>query len=370
MVPVMSSVLEQFGRSRTLQVLAYFVVWTVVGAVSASQSLISYAAYGEETRLWLVIKLSLSVWYAWAVLAPIIYLAGRRFPLERGGWGRNLSIHVALNVVILVASVLLLMGVRRAFGVSSTRGLQLELIGSINTSLMAYWTIILLAHAVGYYQEGRARLLRTSELTAQLSEARLEALRAQLHPHFLFNTMHAISAFLREDPEKAETMLAELADLLRIAMDDADEQTVSLDREMEFIHRYLSIQKARLGDRLQIEVDVDSDVRSARVPNLVLQPLVENAVEHGIADRLGPGRLWIRAVGDDGQLHLEVADDGPGLPADKLDPSRWRIGLRNTRDRLAQLYDGEQRFELTNRPEGGLSVRITIPLEPTTASAP
>ncbi len=360
----MNGVLEQFRRSKALRVLAYFLVWTVVGAISASQALISYAVYGEEPRVWLVIKLSLSVWYAWALLAPVIYVAGRRFPLERPGWGRNLSIHLGLNVGVLLASVLLLMGVRRAFGIPLGRGLPLELIGSINTSLMAYWTIVLVAHAVGYYQEGRARLLRTAELTAQLSEARLEALRAQLHPHFLFNTMHAISAFLREDPEKAETMLAELAELVRIAMDDADEHTVPLEREMEFIRRYLSIQKARLGDRLQMEVDVDPDVMRARVPNLVLQPLVENAVEHGIADRLGEGKLWIRGFMENGNLCLEVEDDGPGLSDEKLDPASWRVGLRNTRDRLAQLYGPEQHLELANSDAGGLRVRVVIPLDP------
>ena len=366
----MNGVLEQFRRNKALQILAYVLVWTVVGSISASQSLITYAMYGEEPRIWLVVKLSLSLWYAWAVLAPIIYLAGRRFPLQRQGWGRNLSVHLVLSVFVLLASVALLMGVRQAFGIPLGRAFGVELISSINTSFMAYWTIILVAHAVGYYQEGRARLLRTAELTAQLSEARLEALRAQLHPHFLFNTMHAISAFVREDPEKAETMLAELAELVRIAMDDADEQTVPLEREMEFIRRYLSIQKARLGDRLQMDVDVGPDVMGARVPNLVLQPLVENAVEHGIAKRLGQGRLWIRAARENGRLRLEVADDGPGLSKEKLDPTEWRIGLRNTRDRLSQLYGKEQRFELTNRPEGGLRVKITIPLEPTPHGAP
>jgi two-component system LytT family sensor kinase len=366
----MNSVLEKFRESRALKVLAYFLVWTVVGAISASQALISYAMYGEEPQTWFVIKLSLSLWYAWAVLAPIIYVAGRRFPLKRPGWRRNLSLHVVLNTLVLLASVLLLMGVRQAFGIPLGRGLQVELIGSLNTSFMGYWTIVLVAHAVGYYQEGRARMLRTAELTAQLSEARLEALRAQLHPHFLFNTMHAISAFLREDPEKAETMLAELAELVRIAMDDVDEQTVPLEREMEFIRRYLSIQKARLGDRLHMQVDVGSDVQRARVPNLVLQPLVENAVEHGIAKRLGEGRLWIRAVRDNGRLCLEVADDGPGLSPEKLDPAQWRIGLRNTRDRLLQLSGDEQRIELTHRPEGGLREQIMIPLELASASEP
>ena len=239
-----------------------------------------------------------------------------------------------------------------------------SLAGNIQVSVLTYWTVLWVAHGLAYYRASQARMVRTAELTAQLSQARLEALRAQLHPHFLFNTLHAISAFVRQEPDKAETMLAELGELLRAAMDAANEPTVPLSREMEFIDRYLSIQKARLGDRLHVEVDVPPELGDVLVPNLLLQPLVENAVEHGIADRLGEGKLWIRGFMENGNLCLEVEDDGPGLSDEKLDPASWRVGLRNTRDRLAQLYGPEQHLELANSDAGGLRVRVVIPLDP------
>lgn len=359
----MSSVLRAFSRSRPLQVLAYVLAWTALGTISASQAVITYTLQGDEPPLFLIFKLTMPIWYTWALLTPVIFLAARRFPLAGVGWATRLPVHLGLNLTMLFVSGGIVIGVRTYLGFPVSN-VQAALAGNIQVSVLTYWTVLWVAHGLAYYRESQARMVRTAELTAQLSQARLEALRAQLHPHFLFNTLHAISAFVRQEPEKAEIMLAELGELLRIAMEGANEPTVPLSREMEFIDRYLSIQKARLGDRLHVDVDVPPDLGDAQVPNLLLQPLVENAVEHGISNRLGEGKLWIRASRKNGSLLLEVEDDGPGLPDEKLDPANWRVGLRNTRDRLAQLYGPKQRFELANSDNGGLCVRVLIPLDP------
>ena len=203
-----------------------------------------------------------------------------------------------------------------------------------------------------------------------VAKALINILKAQLDPHFLYNTMHAISAFLHEEPEKAETMLAELAELLRLALESTTEQIVPLSKELDFVDRYLSIQKTRLGDRLTVEVDVAPELATAGVPSMLLQPLVENAVEHGIAKRIGSGHLRLIIHRRSENLWMEVGDDGPGLPEEKLQPSEWRVGLRNTSERLIQLYGDDHNFELSNPPEGGLLARVVIPYKTAQGAVP
>lgn len=358
----MDRLLRAISGSWPLKILAYVIAWTVPGLISAMQLLASYSLRGDSAPLWLLVQITFPTWYAWALLAPLIYMAAQRFPLDGEGWARALVIHLLLNGLLLLASVALVLVAWRVLGVPAVRGAAVVLVGSINTSLLAYWTIVLIAHAVRYYVDGRARALREAELAAQLSEARLEALRAQLHPHFLFNTMHAISAFLRDEPEKAESMLAELADLLRTVLERTDEQTVSLADEVDFIQRYLSIQRTRLGDRFVAELECPPDLAEARLPAMLLQPLVENAAEHGVARRRGSGRVAVRIAREDDRIRLEISDDGPGLDDQVRDPSTWRLGLRNTRERLERLYGDDHRFELVDLEPHGLLVRVVIPL--------
>lgn len=357
----MDRTIEHLRRAWPLTVVAYLGLWTVPGLISGTQLMMSYSLQGDDPPWSLILQITLPSWYAWAILAPIIYLAAQRYPLARGRLAKSLAVHLVLNVVLLLVSVGLVVILRRLIGAGALRGATLELIGSVNTSLITYWTIVLVAHAVRYYEEGRSRALRAAELATQLSDARLAALKAQLHPHFLFNTMHAISAFLHEDPGKAETMLAELAELLRLSLESDGEQVVPLSKELDFVDRYLSLQKTRLGERLTLHMQVDPELSDAGVPSMILQPLLENAVEHGLGKRLGAGEVHVRVHRSNGHLHLEVADDGPGLASSELDPTQWRIGLRNTRERLAQLYGDRHAFVLENRAEGGLVVRVTIP---------
>jgi len=212
-----------------------------------------------------------------------------------------------------------------------------------------------------YYGRYRERELEAAELQRELVEARLEALRMQLNPHFLFNTLHAISAMIHENPETADRMIARLSELLRLTLDGSKAQEVPLSQELEFLDRYLEIEQARFSDRLKIEKLVQPEVLTALVPYLILQPLVENAIRHGIEPREELGQISIRASHNNGMLQLCVSDNGPGLSENQ--PAAWRegIGLSNTRSRLRHLHGENGRLELASAPGGGLEARIELP---------
>jgi signal transduction histidine kinase len=353
-------IVARLASSRPLQVVLYVLAWTLLGMISALQNLMVYDVRGDDPPIGLVIRVALPTWYAWAILAPAIWWTARHFPLDRDHRLRNAAIHAAANAAAVLAAAALVTLVRRALGVPAVDW-RLQWVGSLNTVLIGYWMIVLAAHAYGAYRRHREASLRAAALSGELARSRLEALRAQLHPHFLFNTMNAISAFVRESPGKAEAMLSDLAELLRFSMEDSDDALVPLEREIAFVQRYLAIQQTRLGDRLEVSMDVAEDTADVPVPRLLLQPLVENAVEHGIARRRAPGRLWIRAGRDGDALVVRVANDGPPVPPEALDPDGWRIGLRNTRDRLRQRY-GSEPLRLSPRPDGGVEVEVRIPL--------
>jgi len=308
-----------------------------------------------------VLKLTLLLWYTWALLAPGVVWVTRRFTLRVSELTRLLPLHIAANVGFAIVAVALYRAGRALIGVPSARPFVEELVGGINTHVLTYWIIVGLVHALEYYRRARDREVKAAALAAELSEARLVALRMQLHPHFLFNTMHAISSAIREDPEAAEDMLAELADLLRTTIDRPPSHVVTLREELHFIERYVGIQKVRFGERLEVSVSVEDDLWDATVPALILQPLVENAIEHGIATRLCGGRLEVSARRRDSKVVLSVCDDGPGIRDAELHPDGWRIGLRNTVARLEQLYGDAASLELRNRDDGGLAATIILP---------
>ncbi len=207
----------------------------------------------------------------------------------------------------------------------------------------------------------RARELAASRLEGQLAQANLQMLKMQLHPHFLFNTLNAISSLMHRDVEAADRMIVRLSDLLRMALEKDDRHQVRLESELEFLHRYLAIEQIRFRDRLKVDIDVEPVCLSAQVPRLILQPLVENAIRHGIAMRSAAGRLAIRARRRGARLDLSVADDGPGLPPNR--PLRPGVGLANTQARLAQLYGGDGSLELVDGEGGGFEVVVEIPFE-------
>lgn len=227
--------------------------------------------------------------------------------------------------------------------------------------LGVYLAIVAVIYVITHYESLRRHELAASRLEGQLAQAHLQMLKMQLHPHFLFNTLNAISALMHRDVDAADRMITQLSDLLRLALEKDERHQVRLDAELDFLHHYLAIEQIRFHDRMQVEIDVAPECLGAQVPRLILQPLVENAIRHGIAMRSAAGRLHISARRRDGRLALTVADDGPGLPPGR--PLRPGVGLANTQARLEQLYGNDYVLELVNADEGGLEVRLDIPFE-------
>ena len=331
---------------------------------------ISYTSQGDEARWGAALVYQMSRWYAWGLLTPLLLGLAQRYRLERR-WRRNVLVHLAASLLVAPLQVVLALVLRfGAFLLLGTVTLEqvagflpnapvLILTGSFD-SFITYWIILGLYYTVDYYRKHRERQLHASQLETQLAQAQLKALKMQLHPHFLFNTLHGISALIPEDSEAAERMIARLSDLLRLTLENEGTQEVSLKQELDFLEHYLEIERTRFQDRLSVEIDVDPAVLDARVPNLILQPLVENAIRHGVAPRPEAGSVWIHAARDNGMLHLQVRDDGPGL-TNGQNALREGVGLANTRQRLTQLYGTDHRFEYVNAPGGGLAVSLELP---------
>jgi two-component system LytT family sensor kinase len=227
--------------------------------------------------------------------------------------------------------------------------------------MVTYWAIFGFWHAAAYYRMAQDRLLKASQLETRLAEAQLQALQRQLHPHFLFNTLNAISALMHRDVEAADQMLARLSDLLRLALDQRGAQEVALKDELEFLQKYLEIEQARFGERLSVSYDIEAEALDAQVPNLILQPLVENSIRHAVAVRIEPGTIHVRVRRAGDTLELTVRDNGPGLPKTHQAGTTRGVGLANTRSRLEHLYGASQRFTLGEPPGGGLVVTVVIP---------
>ncbi|HEX8335221.1 MAG TPA: histidine kinase, partial [Pyrinomonadaceae bacterium] len=228
---------------------------------------------------------------------------------------------------------------------------------NLDHRLLVYWIIVVISHAADYYQRYREGELRASQ-------AQLQALKMQLHPHFLFNALHSVSALIHADPDAADKMIARLGDFLRLTLDSAAAQEVTLKQELEFLNCYLDIERTRFRDRLTTHIDADPQVLDCVVPNLILQPIVENAIRHGVSQRAAHGHVEVRAERAGDRLRLEVRDNGRGLPegAEACRAKQGGVGLANTRARLQQLYGGDFRFELRNAPAGGVVVTLEIPL--------
>jgi len=223
--------------------------------------------------------------------------------------------------------------------------------------------IVIAVHALLYYQNFRASELAQSSLKTQLAQAQLRALKMQLHPHFLFNTLHSISSLVLEDPLKANSMIARLGDFLRLTVENSEQQLVTLKEETEFLRCYLEIEQVRFGDRLTVAFELEPQTLSAQVPHLILQPVVENAIQHAIAPRSTRGYINIEARRVDSLLRVVVKDNGPGITSNAIPPAKKCVGLTNVRTRLEQIYGPESRFELTNGGSGGLTVVMEIPFQ-------
>jgi two-component system, LytTR family, sensor kinase len=347
-------------RSRWGKWLFGFCFWTFLGLSFASQFYISSAKAGLPITWAQAVSYALGDWYVFAALSiPVIPLA-RRFRFELGSRARSLLAHGLGSAVFSLAYMVLRAWVGQWQSTASFgEAFKPLLVKTWHFNLLIYWVIVAVSQAFDYYQRYRERELRAAELEKGLVQARLQALQMQLNPHFLFNTLHSISSLMHKDIEAADRMVSRLGDLLRVALDSSDTQEVPLRQELQFLERYLDIEHTRFGDRLTVKMNVASDTLEAHVPNLILQPLVENAIRHGIEPCSKPGRIELQARRDADMLILEVSDNGPGLR--EHGQTEEGVGLSNTRARLHHLYGEAHRFELHRGPEGGLLAQMTIP---------
>lgn len=345
-------------------------VATVLGVFSTFQAYNYVTLFTErKPRMLHLLALNMTYWYAWAMLVPGILWLARRYRFERNTWRRAAAVHAVGVVVFTFAHAVLTVSVREpliaAFGWRPARWwsqFQELFFLNFDWEMMTYWAVVGLSHALDYHREAQERALTAVQFETRLAEAQLQALQRQLHPHFLFNTLHTISALMHRDAEAADAMLARLSDLLRLTLERLGVQEILLKEELEFLEKYLEIERTRFGERLTVQMEIEPETLDVCVPNLILQPLVENAIRHGIAPRVGGGRLHIVARRTGDRLWMMVRDNGPGLSEAKLDAFNKGVGVSNTRSRLEHLYPGAYRFEFHEPSDGGLAVTIEIPV--------
>jgi two-component system, LytTR family, sensor kinase len=343
--------------------LLLFGVLLLLSILTMPQLALQYWMRGVVLPFHEVVFSGLATWAPFAVLAPLTIRMARRFPLEPGSWRKAIGWHVAgalagcLGYAALrwaISHIPIVDPVPLPFG--------WLLVSQFYLAFQSYWVLVAVHQAWHNYKRFRDRSLRASQLEARLARAQLEMLKGQLHPHFLFNTLNAISTLVHRDPQAADTMITQLSDLLRMSLDGISVQEVRLGQEVEFLSRYLDIQRTRFQDRLRVSVDIPSNLMDAMVPSHVLQPIVENAIMHGVSAQPGGGHVRVSARTTDAWLDLMVDDDGPGF---RLGPEGLPvngIGLRNTRERLRELYGPGALLTLSNRADGGAMVRLRLPL--------
>jgi hypothetical protein len=324
-------------------------------------------AEGEPANLGQTALAAAPGWLFWGAAFPLVLWLARRFPLDREHWRRSLPVHLLVGLALVLPHVLLtiytgLMAFPQPEGSRFT--FRMLVLRSLPTraqfDLIIYFGIAGLVHAVDYSRRLRAREIEASRLTAQLAQSQLQALKMQLHPHFLFNTLHAIGVLIREEPAAAGRMVTLLGDMLRHTLAAADTQEVPLGQELQFLQLYLEIERMRFPDRLSVDFDVPPELLGTPVPHFILQPVVENAVRYGISPRSEPGRIELSARRTDGRIEIEVWNDGAALPAAGL-PVREGVGLATTRARLEKLYGEPGRLSIRNAERGGVSVVLGVP---------
>src|ERR1043165_5284383 len=340
-----------------------FAGWTGLALLFSTPDFIRAVRANRITLVWPIVLAELVFSYLWMALTPFVILWSRVFRFEGRKKLRNFAIHLVTSGVLLLVHSALFSLISIPFGwypetgsLPHRYGVLILAFAPIN--VVFYWGIVIVEHAIDYYRKYQERELRTSQLESQLVAAELQVLKMQLHPHFLFNTLNTISALIHESPEEADEMISQLGDLLRMTLDTVHVHEVALTQELDFLKHYLAIEQTRFQDRLGVTMAIEPETLDALVPNLILQPLVENSIRHGIALRPEAHSIEIKSWRDNGMWRLRVADDGPGLKSDKL-PLKEGVGLTTTRQRLISLYGPKHDFSLRNSPVGGLVVELT-----------
>jgi two-component system LytT family sensor kinase len=348
-------------------------LWAIPGLAGTTQVYFLYEIQDIGMSAWRILAWQLALWEFWALATPAILAAGRRFPLDAQRWRRRMTavpVHLAWNALLALAHQGLGYGLGYWVDAPAVRSYDAVTMVSVNlvkfapVEVLTYWSVLAAWMAIDYQRRFREARLREAQLESRLLGARLESLRAQLRPHFLFNSLNAVSSLVRRnDGEGAIRMLAGLGDLLRVSLDGFERSSVPLERELAFARQYLDIERVRFPDRLRVSIEADPAALEVAVPSLILQPLVENAIRHGIEPKTTPSTLEIEARLDprSGRLTVEVRDDGVGIP-DDFDPERdGGIGLTNVAARLAELHPSNHVFTVRKRSGGGTVVRLELP---------
>jgi signal transduction histidine kinase len=349
-----------------------FGCWTFLALLFSGPPMIQAIRLNRMADGWNTVVGELIFSYIWLALTPLAIWLSQSFRIEGGRRLKTLPIHFLASVVFVLLPVFVFTLISIPFGWFPhlppfwNRYLWLVL-DFTPSNVMFYWGIVVIEHAVDYYQKLQERELRASQLEAQLAQSQLQVLKMQLHPHFLFNTLNAISALIRESPDEADEMVSRLGDLLRMTLETAGLQEVPFKKELEFLKHYLDIEQTRFQDRLKVEMVIEPETLDGLVPSMILQPLVENSVRHGVAPRPEGGCIKITAWLHHSLLRLEVEDDGPGLSGDT--PFKERVGLTNTRARVSNLYGDEHGLRLRHAAGGGLVVSLSIPFRTVSGSS-
>ena len=365
---------EFFHNRRWAKALLLVGFWTLVGCIYITSSTVIYLTVGAEQpytigrAVWTLLG-----WYTWIPTSLIVLWLVRRFPLERQTGFRYVGLHLLAAPLLSLFASILYTSMRMSYvamgGAPGIIGdaafwevVSRVFLGSVTIDSVIYMTILVGVHAFEYYRRYREGALRAEQLKAELAEAQLHALSLQLRPHFLFNTFHTIAMLVREHEEdQATETIANLSAFLRYVLDSDGMQEVPLEKELEFLRSYVAVEKARFEDRINVRIQANDEARQALVPNLLLQPLVENAVRHGLRANGDAGTIEVDARREGDQMRLRVRDTGPGLPGDWSFEGNRGIGLTNTRARLERLYGENFHLTLTNGEDGGLLVTAVIP---------
>ena len=342
-------------RGRWLSWLIVFAGWSALVIVFAVSSSLTYALTYQPPRWRYTLAMAATEWYVWAAFTPLLAWLSRRFRISRQQWWRALIL-AALGIPAAFVKVTITRILRGAIG-----GGEYFQITDLVTQYLIYWAIVIAVHVWQYHRRAQERELRTSQLEALLAQTRLQMLNMQLQPHFLFNTLNTIAELVHQQPEAAEKMIGGLSHLLRETLHAGAVDRVPLARELEVLEYYIEIQRERFGDRLRVDVTADQAARMALVPSLLLQPLVENSIKHGIGARAGAGHIEVAAGRTADRLWLEVRDDGGGLRDGEV---REGVGLANCRSRLHALYGPDAfHLDMISRGSRGVTVRIETPFE-------
>ena len=359
--------MNTFAKRRVVFVLWSLALWTTIAVLFALQWYTYDSVHGHTAPLFEYFRWALEEWYTWALVSPLVLWLVERWPVDPRHLLRTLPVHLVACVFIALLAV----GIQAVFShfFNTDNGpilsyIRLYLSKNVAMNIATYWALAGCAQALAFYHENTTRRLRESHLERQLAQAQLQVLQMQLHPHFLFNTLHAIGALIHDDPVSAEQMLLNLGSLLRVFLEQKDSHRISLQRELHLVDLYLSIQGIRFRDRLSVRSHIRPETLDCSVPSLILQPLVENAIVHGITKNPGEDVLEITSSLEEGQLLVEICNSNSSLPDDvQPDGTGWGVGLSNTQQRLAQIYDGSAKLSISPRSPRGVVCSITIPFE-------